>query len=108
MNWIALLVAGIMEIGWVISLKHTEGFTKFIPILFYGFFGFTSAFFFSQSLKSIPMGIAYAIWMGIAVIGITVFESVVYQKPYDLIKLFFLSLIAIGIIGLKLIGGNLE
>ncbi len=103
MNWLMLIVAGIMEIGWVISLKQTQGFTKVIPMLFYAFFGFTSAYFFSQSLKSFPMGVAYAIWMGIAIIGITIAESVMYDKNYDLLKLFFMFLIAAGIIGLKMI-----
>lgn len=98
-----LVIAGIMEIGWVISLKQTEGFTKVIPIIFYAFFGFTSAFFFSQSLKSFPMGVAYAIWMGIAIVGITIAEGVIYNKEYEPLKLFFMLLIAVGIIGLKLI-----
>lgn len=90
-----------MEIGWLISLKQTEGFTKFIPILFYGFFGFTSAWFFAQSLKTIPMGIAYAIWMGIAIIGITITEIIVYDSEYNWLKILFMLLIASGIIGLK-------
>jgi quaternary ammonium compound-resistance protein SugE len=104
MNWIALIIAGVMEIGWVISLKHTQGFTKIIPMIFYAFFGFTSAFFFSQSLKTIPMGVAYAIWMGIAIIGITVAEVFMYGNKYDLLKAFFMLLIAAGIMGLKFLG----
>lgn len=101
MNWIYLLLAGIMEIGWLISLKYTEGFTKLIPLIFYGIFGFTNAYLFSQSLKSIPMGIAYAVWMGVAIIGITLAEIVVFNKDYDLSKLFFMLLITFGIIGLR-------
>lgn len=102
MNWIYLFIASILEIGWVISLKYTEGFTKLIPIIFYAFFGFFSAYFFSNSLKTIPLGIAYSIWMGIAVIGTTAAEIVVFNKPYHAGKLVFVLLIIIGIIGLKL------
>lgn len=102
MNWLYLLIASVLEIGWVISLKYTEGFTKFIPILFYAFFGFFSAFFFSNSLKTIPLGIAYSIWMGIAVIGTTAAEIVVFNKPFHSGKLLFVTLIIIGIIGLKM------
>ena len=92
-----------MEIGWVISLKYTDGFTKFIPILFYAFFGITSAYFFSHSLKSIPLGVAYSIWMGIAVLGTVIYEVVVFQKSYTGMKSFFIILILLGIIGLKLV-----
>ena len=102
-NWVFLIIAGILEIGWVISLKYTDGFTKFIPILFYGFFGLTSAYFFSHSLKSIPLGVAYSIWMGIAVLGTVIYEVVVFQKSYTGLKSFFIILILLGIIGLKLV-----
>jgi len=101
MNWFLLILASILEIGWVISLKYTEGFTKPVPIIFYAFFGFTSAYCFSTALKSIPLGLAYSIWMGIAVIGTTVAESYMYNKPFEYSKLIFVVLIITGIIGLK-------
>ncbi len=101
MNWIYLILAGIMEIGWLISLKYTEGFTKFVPLIFYAFFGFTNAYLFSLSLKTIPMAIAYTIWMGIAIIGITLTEIVVFNREYDWLKLFFMMLIILGIVGLR-------
>jgi len=101
-NWLYPFLAGILEIGWVISLKMTEGFTKVIPIFFYAFFGFFAAYCFSNALKTIPIGVAYAIWMGIAVIGTTAAELVIFKNSYDFIKLFFVLLILIGAIGLKL------
>ncbi len=101
-NWIYLLIAGFLEIGWVISLKKTEGFTKIIPIIFYAIFGFFAAYFFSNALKTIPIGIAYAIWMGIAVIGTTIAESLIFNSNLNLIKMIFMLLILIGAIGLKL------
>ncbi|NWF89857.1 MAG: QacE family quaternary ammonium compound efflux SMR transporter [Ignavibacteriaceae bacterium] len=102
MNWLYLLLAGIMEIGWLISLKYTEGFTKIIPLIFYAIFGFTNAYLFSLSLKAIPMAIAYTIWMGIAIIGITITEIFIFNKEYDLMKLIFMMLIITGIIGLRI------
>jgi len=102
MNWIYLLIASVLEIGWVISLKYTEGFTKVIPMGFYVFFGFTSAYFFSHSLKSIPLGLAYAIWASVAVIGTTIAEYYIHKNPIDLTRLFFVFLIISGVIGLKL------
>lgn len=101
-NWIYLIIAGLLEIGWVISLKKTEGFTKVIPIIFYAFFGFFAAYFFSNAMKTIPIGIAYAIWMGIAVIGTTIAEVYLFNSTYNLTKVFFVLLILIGAIGLKM------
>ncbi|MCF8243026.1 MAG: multidrug efflux SMR transporter [Melioribacteraceae bacterium] len=106
MNWLILLLAGLLEIGWVISLKLTDGFTKVIPMIFYGFFGLTSAFFFSKALKSLPMGVAYAVWMGVAIIGTTIAENVMNQKPYDFPKVFFMLLIITGIMGLKIFSNS--
>jgi quaternary ammonium compound-resistance protein SugE len=86
----------------VISLKKTEGFTKLIPIIFYGIFGFLAAYFFSNALKTIPIGIAYTIWVGIAVIGTTIAETYLYNSSYNLTKIFFVLLILVGAVGLKL------
>jgi quaternary ammonium compound-resistance protein SugE len=102
MNWIYLLLAGIMEIGWILSLKYTEGFTKVVPLIFYAIFGLTNAYLFSLSLKVIPMAIAYTIWMGVAIIGITITEMVVFNKEYDMLKLIFILLILSGIVGLRM------
>jgi quaternary ammonium compound-resistance protein SugE len=102
MNWIYLLLAGLMEIGWILSLKYTEGFTKVVPLIFYAIFGLTNAYLFSLSLKAIPMAIAYTIWMGVAIIGITITEMVVFNKEYDMLKLIFILLILSGIVGLRM------
>lgn len=101
MNWLYLILAGVMEVGWIISLKYTDGFTKIVPLIFYAIFGFTNAYLFSLSLKSIPMAIAYTIWMGIAIIGITLTEIVVYNRDFDWLKLFLMMLIIFGIVGLR-------
>jgi quaternary ammonium compound-resistance protein SugE len=102
MGWIFLLIASILEIGWIISLKYTEGFTKIIPIIFYAAFGGGSAYFLSLSLKSIPMATAYSIWMGIAIIGATIFGIVFLKEPVKILRLFFMLMILIGIIGMKI------
>lgn len=102
MKWLFIILAGILEIGWVISLKYTEGFTKLIPMIFYALFGFSSAFFFSRALQGISLALAYSIWTGIAVIGTAVAESYMTGKPMNLIHIMFMSLIIIGVMGLKL------
>ncbi len=101
MHWLYLILAGIMEIGWAFSLKHTQGFTKIVPMVFYVFFGFFAAFFLSQALKHMPTSTAYAIWVGIAVIGTTIGGILFYREPATLFKFVCMVLILTGVIGLK-------
>lgn len=101
-NWLLLLLAGLMEIGWIYSLKLTDGFTKIIPLIFYGFFGFTSAFLLSKSIRTIPLGVAYSIWMGIGIIGTVLVENTIQQKNYNSYTYLFIAVIIAGIIGLKI------
>lgn len=103
MAWIYLVIAGLLEIIWAVGLKYTDSFTKPTPsaitILAMAFsFGFLSL-----SLKSIPMGTAYAVWVGIGAVGVALFGIFVYGESSSLIRLFCLGLIIAGIIGLKLI-----
>lgn len=107
MNWIYLFAAGIMEIGWVLSLKFSEGFTKFLPTLFYAVFGFTGAFLFSNALKTLPTSLAYSIWAGIAVIGTAIADIFLLHRPLSVIKIIFMLLIITGIIGLKFSSANI-
>lgn len=102
MDWIFLLIASILEIGWIISLKYTEGFTNIIPMIFYAAFGGGSAYFLSLSLRSIPMATAYSIWMGIAIIGATVFGIFFLKEPIKIMRVFYMLMIIIGIIGMKI------
>lgn len=103
MPWFYLLLAGLLEVGWIYSLKFTDGFTKFIPLVFYAVFGFFSALFLSKALKNIDVGTAYAVWMGIAIIGITATGILFLKESYTTLKLVFILMIAIGIAGLKFI-----
>jgi quaternary ammonium compound-resistance protein SugE len=91
-----------MEIGWAFSLKHTQGFTKIVPMVFYVFFGFFAAFFLSQALKHMPTSTAYAIWVGIAVIGTTIGGILFYREPATLFKFICMLLILAGVVGLKI------
>ncbi|GJQ61230.1 MAG: multidrug transporter [Melioribacteraceae bacterium] len=108
MHWILLILAGFLEVGWIISLKYTEGFTKLVPLIFYAFFGFTTAYSLSVAIRTIPLGMAYSIWMGIAVIGTTIAEQYIsgQSSNINLGRIFFMLLIIAGITGLKLSGGS--
>lgn len=101
MNWIYLVAAGMMEIGWVLSLKFSQGFTKLIPLIFYALFGFFGAYFFSHSLKTLPVSLAYSIWAGIAVLGTSIVDIYFLKHELSPVKILFILLILIGIVGLK-------
>lgn len=102
MHWLYLLLAGLLEVGWVISLKHTDGFTKVKPIIGYVLFGLGNVYLFSLALKSLPMGLAFSIWMGIAVTGTLIYESFVYNQTFSPFKICCILFILLGIIGLKM------
>lgn len=102
MNWIVLVVAGLFEIGWAIGLKYTQGFTRFWPSV-----GTLLAIAISMGLlgvavKSLPVGTAYATWVGIGAVGTALFGIVLFGEPANFFRLFSLGLIVAGIIGLKL------
>jgi quaternary ammonium compound-resistance protein SugE len=102
LHWLYILIAGIFEIGWVFSLKSTQGFTRFLPMISYALCGLGAAFFLSQAMKSLPMGTSYAVWVGIAIVGSNILGMAILGEPYTLARITFILLITIGVIGLKL------
>ncbi len=102
MSWTILLLAGLFEIGWAIGLKYTEGFTRLWPTL-----GTIAAMAISLSLlgvamKSLPVGTAYAVWVGVGAVGTAILGIVLLGEPANAGRLLSLGLIVAGIIGLKL------
>lgn len=102
MRWLFILIAGLLEVGWVYSLKSTNGFTRFLPLIPYAACGLGTAFFLSQSLKTVPVGVTYSIWTGIAVVGSNFVELAIERQPFEFTRLFFMALILCGVIGLQL------
>lgn len=103
MAWIFLVIAGLLEIVWAVGLKYTDSFSKLYPTLLTVAAMFLSFFFLSFSLKTIPMGTAYAIWVGIGAVGVAAIGIVYLNEPGDPLRLFCLGLILAGIVGLKLL-----
>mgnify|MGYP000602555488 FL=1 len=102
MAWLFLFLAGLTEIGWAIALKYSHGFTRIIPSVITIVVMISSFFLLAQSLKTIPIGTAYAIWTGIGIVGTVILGIILFDEPISFIRLLFLSLILIGIVGLKL------
>ena len=103
MEWFYLVVAGIFEVGWAIELKYSLGFTKIVPSLLTIIGMLTSFYFLSLSLKSLPLGTAYAIWTGIGTVGTVVLGAILFKEPINIMRILCIVLIVSGIIGLKLI-----
>jgi quaternary ammonium compound-resistance protein SugE len=102
MAWINLVIAGILEVFWAISLKYTEGFSKLWPNLF-TLFGMVASFYFlAQALKVIPVGTGYAIWTGIGAAGTAILGIVLFGESAAPARLACITVIVAGIIGLKL------
>lgn len=106
MNWFLLVLAGLFEIGWAIGLKYTEGFTRVWPTV-----GTVGAMIVSLALlgiamKSLPVGTAYAIWVGVGAVGTAVLGMVLLKEPASFARIASLLLIAAGIVGLKLATPN--
>lgn len=102
MPWIILVLAGLFEIGWAIGLKYTEGFTKLWPTV-----GTVAAMVISLSLlgiamKSLPVGTAYAVWVGVGAVGTAILGIALLGEPANAGRMISLGLIVAGIIGLKL------
>lgn len=102
MNWLCLFVAGLLEVVWAVGLKYTEGFTRTAPstVTIGAMAG--SFYLLSIALRTLPLGTAYAIWVGIGAIGTAVAGVVLFDEATTPLKLASLLLVVAGIVGLKL------
>lgn len=103
MPWIALIIAGLFEIGWAIGLKYTDGFTRLWPSVGTLLAMAISFALLSYAMKTLPVGTAYAVWTGIGAVGTVLFGIVFLGDSADILRLLCLGLILAGIVGLKVI-----
>lgn len=103
MAWLILFVAGLFEICWAIGLKYTEGFSRLWPSVGTIVAMIISFMLLSISLKTLPIGTAYAVWTGIGAVGTVILGIVLFGDSVTLIRIICLALIVIGIFGLKLL-----
>ena len=106
MQWLFLVIAGLLEVCWAIGLKYSQGFTKLIPSVFTILGMIASFYFLSLALKNLPLGTAYAIWTGIGTVGTVILGIVLFKEPMDTMRLVCIGFIIIGIAGLKLLSSN--
>ena len=104
--WTSLVIAGLMETGWAIGLKYTEGFTRLLPSAVTVALMAGSFYFLSQSLRELPIGTAYAVWTGIGAVGTVILGILLFGESRDIARILFLMLIITGIFGLKMVAGE--
>ncbi|WP_071396447.1 DMT family transporter [Bacillus tuaregi] len=108
MPWVLLLLAGLSEIVWAFGLKYSEGFTNPLWSAVTIFFILVSFLLFAKAMKTIPVGTAYAVFTGIGAAGTVIISMMLLNESGGFLKIFFLSLLIGGIIGLKMTMGENE
>ena len=103
MKWIYLLIAGLIEITWAITMKMSNGFSVLVPSIITVIGYIASALFLSIVLKGLPIGTAYAIWTGMGIVGTTVLGVLLFHEKLSLPQVICVILIVVGIVGLKLL-----
>ena len=106
MSWYLLILAGLFEIGWAIGLEYSEGFSKPIPTLGTAIAMIVSLILLSQAVKDLPIGTAYAVWTGIGAVGTASLGIVLFDEPVSLLRMGFIGVIVVGIVGLHAAGGH--
>jgi quaternary ammonium compound-resistance protein SugE len=104
MAWVILFVAGLLEIGWAVGLKYTNGFTRLWPTVATAIALVASMTLLGLAVRTLPLGTAYAVWTGIGTVGTAAFGMLLLDEPVALVRLLFIGLIVTGIIGLKTFG----
>jgi quaternary ammonium compound-resistance protein SugE len=101
MAWLILLAAGLLEVVWAIGLKYTQGFSRLMPTVVTVIAMIASMGLLGLAVRSLPIGTAYAVWTGIGTVGTVLVGILVFGESASLLRLLCVSLIVIGIIGLK-------
>ena len=102
MAWIILVLAGLFEVGWAIGLKYTEGFTRLWPTIWTVLAMAISLWLLGIAMKSLPVGTAYSIWVGVGSVGTVILGIALLGESANAGRLISVALIIAGIVGLKL------
>ncbi len=106
MAWLYLIIAGLLEVQWAVTMKYTEGFTKIWPSVFCVLGMAASVYFLALAQKTLPLGTSYAIWTGIGAVGAAVCGMILFNEPRDVARILCILLIVAGILGLKFTSGH--
>jgi len=102
MTWVILVIAGLFEVGWAIGLKYTEGLSRLWPTVGTVLAMIISVWLLGIAMKSLPVGTAYSVWVGVGAVGTVALGVVLFGEPVNAARLISMMLIIAGIVGLKL------
>jgi quaternary ammonium compound-resistance protein SugE len=102
MAWLLLFLAGAFEIAWAVGLKYSDGFTRFWPSVGTVVAMLVSMVLLALAMRSLPIGTAYAVWVGIGAVGTVIFGIALWNEPANAARMISVALIVAGVIGLKL------
>ncbi|GAB3954391.1 quaternary ammonium compound efflux SMR transporter SugE [Streptomyces sparsus] len=106
MAWVLLVVAGLLEVCWAVGIKYTEGFTRLWPSVFTVAGFAASMLLLAQAVRTLPIGTAYGVWVGIGAAGAAIVGMVVLGEPVTAARIFFVSLLLVAVVGLKATSGH--
>ncbi len=102
MAWLLLIIAGFLEVAWAIGLKYTDGMTKPLPTTATIAAMVVSVWLLGIAMKSLPVGTAYSVWVGVGAVGTVILGIILFKEPANVARLASIGLIVAGIVGLKL------
>lgn len=102
--WMLLAVAGLLEVGWAVGMKATAGFTRPLPTAIVVAVALASFWLLGLAMKTLPVGTAYAVWVGIGAAGAALFGMLLYGEPASVARIVCVLLIVAGVVGLRLFG----
>ena len=106
MPWVLLVIAGFLEAGWAVGLKYTQGFTKPLPSVLTILGIVVSMYLLAVAARTLPIGTAYAVWVGIGAVGTAALGMLVMGDQVSALKITALAFIVAGVVGLNLAGGG--
>lgn len=106
MAWVALAMAGLLEVAWAVGLKYTEGFTRIGPTIATATALVGSMVLLGFAMRTLPLGTAYAVWTGIGTVGTAILGMVLFREPATAMRVVCIALIVAGIVGLRLTPGQ--
>jgi len=100
-GWLTLLLSSALNIAWLVSLRYAQGFQRLLPLAGVALFGMSSTYCLSRSMVVLPTSIAYAVFMGLTVVGSVAFDAFILREPLGASRLGFVLLIVLGTAGLQ-------
>jgi len=101
MSWVFLVLAGLLEVVWAVGLKYTDGFTKLGPSVVTVLAMIASFYLLSLAMRTLPLGTAYGVWVGIGAVGAAIAGMVLFREPATALRVLSVLLVVAGIVGLK-------